>query len=56
MSHNNFEFSGKQLIHPGQIDIVNKAFSPSEERIRWARELLEAFEQQERAGKVSFGI
>lgn len=50
-----FEFvssSGKQIIHPGQIDIVNKAFSPSEEKISWATELVAAFEEQERVGKV----
>lgn len=47
-----FHFVGKQLIHPGQIDIVNQAFSPSKERIQWARDLLDAFEQQEKHGKV----
>ncbi|KAK3742988.1 hypothetical protein QZH41_015616 [Actinostola sp. cb2023] len=49
-------FTGKQLIHPGQIDIVNTAFSPSSERIQWAKDLLEAFEQQEKLGKgaISF--
>lgn len=46
-------FTGKQIIHPGQIDIVNKAFSPSEEKVKWARDLVNAFEEQERVGKVS---
>ena len=29
-------FAGKILIHPAQIDIVNAAFTPSPERVRWA--------------------
>ena len=45
--------TGKQIIHPGQIEIVNKAFSPSEEKVKWARDLVNAFEEQERVGKVS---
>lgn len=48
-----YSFTGKQIIHPGQIDIVNKAFSPSEEKVKWARDLVKAFEEQERVGKVS---
>src|SRR5271165_5859055 len=30
-------FAGKILIHPAQIDIVNAAFTPSPERVSWAR-------------------
>lgn len=48
-----FSIIGKQIIHPGQIDIVNKAFSPSDEKVQWARDLVNAFEEQERVGKVS---
>ncbi|KER25368.1 hypothetical protein T265_07168 [Opisthorchis viverrini] len=33
-------FSGKQTIHPAQLPIVNKAFSPSSARIEWSRALL----------------
>ncbi len=29
-------FTGKQVIHPLQVDIVQEAFSPSEEKIKWA--------------------
>ncbi|CAH3108524.1 unnamed protein product [Pocillopora meandrina] len=46
-----FGYTGKQIIHPGQIEIVNKAFSPSEEKVKWARDLVNAFEEQERVGK-----
>lgn len=46
-----FGFTGKQIIHPGQIEIVNKTFSPSEDKVNWARDLVNAFEEQERVGK-----
>ena len=46
-------FTGKQIIHPGQIDIVNKAFSPSKEKRKWASDIVTAFEQHEKEGKVS---
>ena len=44
---------GKQVIHPNQIDIVNQAFSPSAEKIEWAKELVMAFEKQSSEGIVS---
>lgn len=46
-----FGYTGKQIIHPGQIDIVNKAFSPSEEKLKWASDVVTAFEEQEKQGK-----
>ena len=50
---NGYFVLGKQIIHPGQIDIVNKAFSPSEEKVNWARDLVKVFEKQDSIGKVS---
>ncbi|XP_071491431.1 citramalyl-CoA lyase, mitochondrial-like [Diadema antillarum] len=47
-------FTGKQVIHPSQVDIVQQAFSPSPERIQWARELLAGFEEHERTGQGAF--
>ena len=38
-------FDGKSVIHPAQVEIVNRAFSPSAERIAWAREVIAAFAQ-----------
>ena len=35
-------FGGKLCIHPGQIDTVNRSFSPSPEEIAWARQVLAA--------------
>ena len=33
-------FSGKQVIHPAQVDIVQEAFKPSKEKITWATGLV----------------
>ncbi|KAM3181410.1 hypothetical protein ACTXT7_014440 [Hymenolepis weldensis] len=35
-------YDGKQLIHPGQIEPANTAFAPNEERIEWAKAVVEA--------------
>jgi len=43
-------FKGKALIHPSQIDIVNRVFSPSEEDVRYARALVAAFAEVEKQG------
>jgi citrate lyase subunit beta / citryl-CoA lyase len=43
-------FAGKILIHPAQIDIVNAAFTPSAERIRWAERVDLAFTTKPDAG------
>lgn len=37
-----FGFDGKTLIHPGQIEIANKAFSPSDQELEDARALIAA--------------
>ena len=36
-------FKGKALIHPSQIEVANRVFSPSEEDIRYASGLVAAF-------------
>jgi citrate lyase subunit beta/citryl-CoA lyase len=43
-------FSGKSLIHPGQIDAINEAFSPSAADLEAARNLVAAFEEAEARG------
>ncbi|KAM9850694.1 citramalyl-CoA lyase, mitochondrial [Aulostomus maculatus] len=47
-------FTGKQVIHPGQIQAVQEEFSPSQERVQWARELIAAFEKHQAEGKGAF--
>lgn len=47
-------FTGKQVIHPSQIPIVQNAFLPSTEKIEWASELIAAFEVHQKSGKGAF--
>jgi len=49
-------FTGKITIHPAQIDVVNEIFSPSEQELADARELLAAFEENQRAGRMTFSF
>lgn len=46
-----FGFDGKTLIHPSQIDIANRAFSPSAEKITEAKTIVAAFDDPANAGK-----
>ena len=43
-------FDGKFLIHPGQIEPVNRIFTPSEEEVKRARAIVDAFEAAEAEG------
>ena len=45
-------FTGKQVIHPAQVPIVQEAFSPSPEQVEWATELIKAFEAYQSTGQV----
>ena len=45
-------YTGKQCIHPLQVDPVQTAFTPNEEKIQWATELIEGFHQHQQEGKV----
>jgi len=49
-------FAGKQVIHPAQIDPVQKAFTPTEEAINHARRVLEAYEENQAAGFGAFSL
>jgi citrate lyase subunit beta / citryl-CoA lyase len=39
-------FSGKVAIHPDQVDVINEAFSPTDEEIIYARQVVDAFSAQ----------
>lgn len=47
-------FTGKQCIHPGQIDTIHECFTPPTEKIRWARELVQKFKEHSESGKGAF--
>jgi citrate lyase subunit beta / citryl-CoA lyase len=44
-------YDGKALIHPGQVDIVNRVFTPSTEELTQARRIIEVFEKARQEGK-----
>lgn len=43
-------FDGKAAIHPTQIEVIHRAFSPSREEINYALSVMEAIEQAETSG------
>ncbi|XP_048769197.2 citramalyl-CoA lyase, mitochondrial-like isoform X2 [Ostrea edulis] len=49
-------FTGKQVIHPSHIPIVQRAFSPTADQVKWATELVEAFSKHTDSGKGAFSF
>lgn len=47
-------FTGKQVIHPGQVPVVQEAFSPSPEQLDRARRMVAEFEKHQKEGKGAF--
>lgn len=48
----NMGYTGKQVIHPGQVPIVQDAFLPNSSKVEWATGLLKSFEEHQKTGKV----
>jgi len=48
-------FSAKAAIHPGQVQAINEAFTPTAEALREATAIVTAFAQQPVAGAVNIG-
>lgn len=46
-----YGFQGKLLIHPKQIDIVNRVFSPTDEQIAEAKRIVELYEASLQKGE-----
>ena len=47
-------YTGKQIIHPTQIEVVHQAFTPAQHEIDWAKGLLIAYEQHQISGTGAF--
>jgi citrate lyase subunit beta-like protein len=47
-------FTGKQVIHPMQVDSVQKKFTPTATQVNWAFGLIAAFEEHQKTGKGAF--
>jgi citrate lyase subunit beta / citryl-CoA lyase len=51
-------FDGKWAVHPGQVDVLNKVFTPTQDEFDKAEAMLEAYRhatEVERVGAVMFG-
>jgi citrate lyase subunit beta / citryl-CoA lyase len=48
-------FTGKLAIHPGQVAIINAAFTPSSDDVAYAEAIVAAFAAQPDAGVLSVG-
>ena len=48
-------FTGKLAIHPAQVAVINAAFTPSQEDVSHAQEIVAAFAAQPNAGVLSVG-
>jgi citrate lyase subunit beta/citryl-CoA lyase len=51
-----FGFMGAGCIHPGQVPIVNREYTPSPEEAAFARRVIEENAKAEAAGRASFAI
>jgi citrate lyase subunit beta/citryl-CoA lyase len=40
-------FFGKSAIHPRQLPVIHKAFTPTEHELAWAREVVDAFDSSD---------
>ena len=49
-------FQGKACIHPSQVELANRIFTPSTEEVEQARGLVEAFEQALAEGSASIQV
>ena len=49
-------YTGKITIHPDQIPIVNELFTPSADEVAEAQELVAAFKEAQRAGRMAFSF
>ncbi len=49
-------FDGKQIIHPGQVDPVQQAFTPDDAAIGHAKRVIDAFEESQRLGHGAFSL
>ena len=46
-------FGAKAVIHPSHVDIVNRAFTPTDAEVEWAERVVAAFQDDPQAGVVT---
>jgi citrate lyase subunit beta/citryl-CoA lyase len=51
-----FGFQGKLCIHPKQVEICNRIFSPTKEEIKYAEKVVQAFGAAESSGTAAIQV
>lgn len=49
-------FDGKHCIHPAQLPIVNEIFSPTEQEVRRAKAIMEAYQAAVSEGRGAISL
>ena len=49
-------YTGKQIIHPAQVEPVQAAFTPNNEAIAHAKQIVETFEARQKEGKGAYAL
>jgi citrate lyase beta subunit len=49
-------YSGKQIIHPAQVEPVQAAFTPNDKAIAYAKRIVETFEASQKEGKGAYSL
>ena len=49
-------FNGKQCIHPSQVEIAQRAFTPSSEEVAWAIRIIIADKKADRQGRGAWTL
>jgi citrate lyase beta subunit len=49
-------FGGKACIHPDQVGLVNRVFTPRADELEWARRVLGAYDEGRREGRGVVGL
>ncbi|MEM2238142.1 MAG: CoA ester lyase [Candidatus Caldarchaeum sp.] len=49
-------FDGKWVIHPSQIEICNKIYTPTREEVERARKIIQAYEKASKEGKGAISV
>ncbi|KAJ1960121.1 hypothetical protein IWQ62_004351 [Dispira parvispora] len=49
-------FTGKQAIHPNQVEVIQNTFMPSEEQVMRAQRIVEGYAASEKEGKGAYGL
>ncbi|KAJ1973678.1 hypothetical protein H4R35_003991 [Dimargaris xerosporica] len=49
-------FTGKQAIHPNQVEVIQRTFMPSADQVERAIRIVQGYEQSEQQGKGAYGL